>query len=265
MEGVTEVPFKFEYDSTSGKYGYRDGADTFRPFNDGGGSDPVLLWTNPSPTSAYSGGIIPVDSYPYYIVEVRYNTTVNNIHTYILDINKSASGAFYIAAMRSGYASYTRGLYFNTSNVQFASSAYQIGSSSGASSNQCCIPTRVWGCESAIPSGATSITIPRYIASIGKSSSGVVGTANSYTSLTFNNMNSYTNISIESVSSDSSCVLQIFGDGQTLYNNSGQTISNISVNFSNISSIQIYAYCPSLTVQTVWSMTIATLTNIIIS
>jgi len=42
MEGVTEVPFKFEYDSTSGKYGYRDGADTFRPFNDGeGGSFPI--------------------------------------------------------------------------------------------------------------------------------------------------------------------------------------------------------------------------------
>ena len=38
MEGVTEVPFKFEYDSTSGKYGYRDGADTFHPFNDGSGA-----------------------------------------------------------------------------------------------------------------------------------------------------------------------------------------------------------------------------------
>lgn len=39
MEGVKEVSFKFEYDSASGKYGYRDGADTFHPFNDGSGGD----------------------------------------------------------------------------------------------------------------------------------------------------------------------------------------------------------------------------------
>jgi hypothetical protein len=43
MEGVTEVPFKFEYDSSSGKYGYRDGADTFRPFNDGSGGSVTEL------------------------------------------------------------------------------------------------------------------------------------------------------------------------------------------------------------------------------
>ena len=32
--GTKAVDFEFIYDSTSGKYGYKDGADTFRPFND---------------------------------------------------------------------------------------------------------------------------------------------------------------------------------------------------------------------------------------
>jgi hypothetical protein len=46
--GVTDVPFKFEYDSASGKYGYRDGADTFRPFNDGSGGGSQSLGTGRS-------------------------------------------------------------------------------------------------------------------------------------------------------------------------------------------------------------------------
>ena len=42
------MPFEFVYDSASGKYGYKDGADTFRPFNDGSatGSTVYYLGTN---------------------------------------------------------------------------------------------------------------------------------------------------------------------------------------------------------------------------
>ena len=35
--GNDKVPFRFIYDATTQKYGYLDGADTFHPFNDGGG------------------------------------------------------------------------------------------------------------------------------------------------------------------------------------------------------------------------------------
>ena len=43
MEGTQEVAFKFEYDSASGKYGYRDGADTFCPFSDGSGGGDIVI------------------------------------------------------------------------------------------------------------------------------------------------------------------------------------------------------------------------------
>lgn len=49
--------------------------------------EPVLLWENPNPTSAYSGGTIQISSYPYYIIEVRYSGSIDIIQTYILDIN----------------------------------------------------------------------------------------------------------------------------------------------------------------------------------
>jgi hypothetical protein len=78
MEGVTEVPFKFEYDSSTGKYGYRDGADTFCPFSDGdGGLSEEVLWINPSPTSALSSTVsinCNFSKYKYILIKTKFYT-----------------------------------------------------------------------------------------------------------------------------------------------------------------------------------------------
>jgi hypothetical protein len=50
--GIAEVPFKFEYNSATGEYGYRDGADTFCPFKSGGSGE----------LTTYNAAILPSDT-----------------------------------------------------------------------------------------------------------------------------------------------------------------------------------------------------------
>lgn len=162
MEGVTEVPFKFEYDSTSGKYGYRDGADTFRPFNDGsGGGDLTLLYTNPSPGNSYTTGTLVQDTTYYRYIFIKYrpkNSEPTEFKTIQIDREKSyiSSSANNICLIDSARAdsttTYARQITVSSNTSYKTKVAISIAYALNVAGTDTtrCIPLNVWGSNNAV-------------------------------------------------------------------------------------------------------------------
>ena len=93
--GTKSVDFQFIYDSTSGKYGYKDGADTFHPFNDGSGGGATLIGT-------YTGTkTINVASYK------KSGDTASNFLLEISSVNAISASYFYFTPSSNARCSKT--------------------------------------------------------------------------------------------------------------------------------------------------------------
>lgn len=114
----------------------------------GGGSAPVLLWTNASPTSHFGAQTVSVDGSAYnaYLVEVQFSTSSAG-STGIAFVSKGTFNQTAGAALRGVAATASASSYrFITSaddnGISFGYSYY--GNSTGWSADSA-IPTRIWG------------------------------------------------------------------------------------------------------------------------
>lgn len=101
---------------------------------------PVLLWTNPSPTSAFAEQTVSVNSgYAAYLIELRYITTKEtNLTKSFINVGESL---FCFATESRSYpaSSFHRLVTANDGAVVFGKS-YSAGVN-----NATAIPTRIWG------------------------------------------------------------------------------------------------------------------------
>lgn len=144
---------KFFFDVQDGAYGYNTsetrGADTFHPFSEGGGEDlePVLLWTNPSPSSVFNAQTVSLDlsEYAGVIIEFYEHTDQNKIATRVY-IKKDDDLSTFGAGLYS--SNYSNSISRNITGVSNAGVTFGIAHHGPSDLALYCIPFRIYGVKS---------------------------------------------------------------------------------------------------------------------
>lgn len=135
--GGTDLKF-----DENGKLQYKDLNGEWVNFKSGEGA--TLLWTNPSPTVAFSPQTVALDlsEYDYVLFEVQNSTTTTN--STLVMLNKTDINNFIICGtIAGGYNGGRMVASISDNGVTFGTGA-KIGV---GNDNSAGIPTRIWGCK----------------------------------------------------------------------------------------------------------------------
>lgn len=116
------------------------------------GNEPVLLWTNPNPTSTFAAQTVNVDAsnYEYLIFKIRADSNASQpYYSYVgikHDNNKFGIGTNPNANTSVGYGGYIRN-YDTSDNVIKISTGYTTG---GTASPRYAIPIEIYGLKKSI-------------------------------------------------------------------------------------------------------------------
>lgn len=156
-EGGASGSIRFGVDG-EGNYGYyKAGADTVTPFSSGGDFEETVLWTNPSPTNAFSGqrltGLSDLSQYDYIGFYCRVSTSIATETFEIMpyDYFKNTVGSGSRPVCGVSYIDtdklHTRAFYYDSDTaMQVRENLYiQFYPTTGGVDNSSLIPTKIVG------------------------------------------------------------------------------------------------------------------------
>ena len=123
-----------------------------------GGNEPVLLWTNPNPTSVFEAQLASIDTttYKYFIIKYKTHATAANSTEYIYyfdTVNYNRDETIY---RYPGFFSYWGGWLCNrllesrSTGIYFYESVKASNNSASGTDNYTCIPIEIYGLKNAI-------------------------------------------------------------------------------------------------------------------
>ena len=107
-----------------------------------------VLWTNESPTSAFSAGQITLNSSDYTDYEIRFAPNKNSTSSRVSSRTEKGKGTLlnYSAATGSGVRTFLRGVaYVDETHLSIADCTYATGTTADVTNNDSCIPVEVIG------------------------------------------------------------------------------------------------------------------------
>ena len=118
-----------------------------------GGNEPVLLWTNPNPTSSFSAQEIQVDEYDAYIIKsvssLEYAQERNWFEDTYFDVSLNRADDCVIVVRGYSNAYNMRNFYKSENGITFKKGFRQY-STQRTDNNVCAVPIEIYGIKKAI-------------------------------------------------------------------------------------------------------------------
>ena len=210
----------------------------------GGGSSPVepedlspvLLWTNPSPTSAFAAQTVSLDLTNYIGVIVDFiNDDVNYTRSRVYAKKSDSFSSFPIGA---GYVSSTNAYSRNIVNVSDTGVQFSDAATTSAQ-NQFVIPFKIYGVKEYVVEPVKVKTIKQLSVATVKNTANEKGTAFEM------NVSEYTSLDIDNVSGDintasSYCHFEVLADSTAILTGDRNfSQDNVHVDLTNVNTLKV--------------------------
>lgn len=116
----------------------------------GGAETPTLLWTNPSPTSAFAAQTLNIDTSQYEYIYIKFYATQwdDTVNEAIFPTNISypqVIGGHYSSASFSSTQIYVRKFIISSNQISFQDGYNVVPTSSASKTNTLCVPLEIKG------------------------------------------------------------------------------------------------------------------------